>query len=146
MNQKLTIEEMLEENGVFVGTTAGVSMYPMLRDRKDTIIIKPYHGRLKKYDVPLYKRADKYVLHRIVRVLPDSYVICGDNCMNKEYGVREDQILGVLAGFYRGERSVDMDGIGYRIYVRLWVMSYPARRLLFYCKTVARGVLKWIRH
>ena len=75
-------------------------MYPMLRDRRDTIMIRPVEGRLKKYDVPLYRRGyrrgEAYVLHRIVKVLPDSYVICGDNCFKKEYGIREEQILGVL--------------------------------------------------
>lgn len=27
---------------------------PMLRNRKDTIIIEPVHGRLKRYDLPLF--------------------------------------------------------------------------------------------
>ena len=78
MNKERTIEEVLKEDGVFVSTTAGMSMYPMLRNRRDTIIVKPYEGRLKKYDIPLYKRNGTYILHRIVKVLPDSYVICGD--------------------------------------------------------------------
>ena len=84
--QPLRIEDVLREKGLYVSTTAGVSMYPMLRDRRDTIMIRPAEGRLKKYDVPLYRRGEAYVLHRIVKVLPDSYVICGDNCFKKEYG------------------------------------------------------------
>ena len=83
------IEDVLKEDRIFVSTTVGVSMYPMLRSRRDTIIIEPYEGRLKKYDIPLYKRGSRYVLHRIVDVLPDSYVICGDNCMEKEYGITD---------------------------------------------------------
>ena len=67
------IEDVVAQDGIYVGTTSGVSMYPMLRDRRDTIIIQPCRGRLKKYDVPLYHRGEKYVLHRIVKVLPDSY-------------------------------------------------------------------------
>ena len=48
--------------------TVGDSMEPMLRNRKDTIIIEPVHGRLKRYDLPLYRRPDgKYVLHRILQ-------------------------------------------------------------------------------
>ena len=73
--QPLRIEDVLREKGLYVSTTAGVSMYPMLRDRRDTIMIRPAEGRLKKYDVPLYRRGKAYVLHRIVKVLPDSYVI-----------------------------------------------------------------------
>ena len=126
MNGK-DIEAVLQQEGVFVSTTVGVSMYPMLRDRRDTIIIRPCTGRLKKYDIPLYRCGEKYILHRIVKVEPDSYVICGDNCRNREYGVRDGQILGVLAGFYRGAKPVDMNGIGYRAYVRLWCAAYPLR-------------------
>ena len=45
MNQPLHIEEVFEKEGVFVSTTAGVSMYPMLRHRRDTIVIRPVTGR-----------------------------------------------------------------------------------------------------
>lgn len=120
------IEHILEKNGVFVGTTSGVSMYPMLRDRRDTIVIRPVSGRLQKYDVPLYRRGTQYVLHRIVEVRPQEYVIIGDNCIQKEY-VKDDQVLGVLTEFYRGEKHVDMNGRKYRAYVRIWCALYPIR-------------------
>lgn len=124
----LHIEDVLAREGVFVSTTAGVSMWPMLRDRMDTVIVEPPSGRLRLHDVPLYRRGDAYVLHRVVEVLSDSYVICGDNCLQKERGVIDDQVVGVLAGFYRGERPVDMDGAAYRAYVRAWCALYPVRR------------------
>lgn len=124
------IEEVLKEKNVYVSTTVGVSMYPMLRNRRDTIVIRPYEGRLKKYDVPLYKRGNDYVLHRIVKVLPDSYVICGDNCLNKEYGITDEQILGVLTEFYRDGTHIDMSSAGYRLYARTWVALYPLRTAL----------------
>ena len=47
MNQSLHIEEVLEQKGIYVSTTAGVSMYPLLRHRKDTIVIHSAEGRLK---------------------------------------------------------------------------------------------------
>jgi len=127
MSNKRSIEDVLREEGIFVSTTVGVSMYPMLRNRKDTIIVTPYQGRLKKYDVPLYKRSSDYILHRIVEVLPDSYVICGDNCEKKEYGITDEQILGVLTGFYRGSKKINMDGLAYKIYVWVWCKSFPLR-------------------
>jgi len=147
MNKERTIEEVLKEDGVFVSTTAGMSMYPMLRNRRDTIIVKPYEGRLKKYDIPLYKRNGTYILHRIVKVLPESYVICGDNCEQREYDISDEQILGVLKGFYREDKEVDMQGWKYRLYARFWCSIFPirigyrkARRLLGrICKKVFRS-------
>lgn len=143
MNDRKRIEDVLEEEGVFVSTTVGVSMLPLLRNRRDTIIIMPYKGRLKKYDVPLYKRGSDYILHRIIEVRPDSYVICGDNCIQKEYGITDEQILGVMTGFYRGSKKIDMNSIGYKMYVRLWCGLYPIRRIYARVKSVVAKV--WYR-
>ena len=142
MNNCRGIEQILAEQGVFVSTTVGVSMFPMLRSRRDTIVISPCSGRLKKYDVPLYKRGDDYILHRIIKVLPDSYVICGDNCTRKEYGITDDQIVGVLTGFYRAEKKVRMDGVLYQGYVRFWRLLYPSRCLYGRVRTLAGGLLR----
>ena len=129
MSNEKRIEDVLEEEGVFVSTTVGISMLPLLRNRRDTIIIMPYEGRLKKYDVPLYKRGSDYILHRIVGVKSDSYVICGDNCTQKEYGITDAHILGVMTGFYRGSKKVNMEGFGYKAYVRVWCALYPVRKI-----------------
>lgn len=143
MNSKKRIEEVLDENGIFVSTTVGMSMYPMLRNRRDTIVIEQCQGRLNKYDVPLYKSNSRYVLHRIVEVRPDSYVIRGDNCYVNEYGITDEQILGVLTGFYRGKKKINMQGWKYKIYVRLWCAVYPFRKFLF--KLRRKAALMWHR-
>lgn len=130
MNQSMQIEEILQQNGFYISTTVGTSMYPMLRNRQDTIVIRPVTQPLRKYDVPLYKRQDDYVLHRIVKVTPKGYVICGDNCLNREYGITDQQIIGVLSEFIRGEKEVDLNSRGYKSYCRIWVAIYPVRYLL----------------
>lgn len=145
MNQSLHIEEVLEQKGVYVSTTAGVSMYPLLRHRKDTIVIRSVEGRLKKYDIPLYKRGEAYVLHRIVKVNPDNYVICGDNCLKREYGITDEQIIGVLSGIVRGEHTIDMEGWRYHLYSRVWVALYPGRYAWMYLKTEGKKIVKRVR-
>lgn len=144
MNSSTNIENILKDKGVFVSTTVGVSMYPMLRNRNDTIVIKPVTERLKKYDVPLYKRGDAYVLHRIIKVTPDGYVICGDNCMNKEYHVTDGDIIGVLSGFFRGNKEVDMSGLSYKAYCRIWVSCYPLRFVIKKCRLIMKRMIKRI--
>ena len=125
----LGLEDVLAREGVYVGTTAGVSMWPLVRHRRDTVVVEPCAGWLCVHDVPLYRRGDAYVLHRIVEVRPDSYVICGDNCVEKERGVTDEQILGVLAGLYRDDRPVSLDSRAYRAYVRAWCALSPVRRI-----------------
>ena len=128
MSEPCVIEDVLEREGVYLCTTSGVSMYPMLRHRRDTVLIRKKTGRLKKYDVPLYRRGDSYVLHRIIRVLPDGgYDIRGDNCYKIEKGVSEDRVIGYLDVFWRGSNSkeISTSSVMYRIYSRCWVALHP---------------------
>ena len=130
------IEDIIAAEGVYVSTTSGVSMYPMIRDRRDTIIVTPPTGRLKKHDIPLYRRGGAYVLHRVIRVLPDSYVIRGDNCRLAERGITDSDIIGVLTGFYRGGKRVDLDGAAYKAYIYLCRASYPLRWVYYSAKMI----------
>ena len=127
------IEKFIASEGYFINTTEGLSMYPMLRNRRDTIVIYPKTGRLKKYDVVLYRVNDTYILHRIIKVLPDSYVIRGDNRMDKEYGITDDMIIGVLTELYRDEKKINLNGWKYKFYSRVWNYIFPLR--FFYKKT-----------
>ena len=126
--QYSNIEEQLKANGVYVSTTVGTSMKPMLRNRRDRIVLVAIgEARLKKWDLPRYRRADgKYVLHRIIDVKDDHYVIRGDNTFFKEY-VKDEQILGYVTEFYRGKRHVSTDEKGYRRYAAFWQTIYPLR-------------------
>lgn len=148
----IKIEEVIEAQGFFAGTTVGISMYPMLRNRRDTIVIKPIKEKLKKYDVPLYKRGEQYVLHRVIKVLPDGYIIRGDNCLDRE-NVSEDQLIGVLAEFYRNPKNandidtntakpVNMDGFWYKFYVRFWHYTFGPRFVFKKFKHLVGNILR----
>lgn len=139
---KKRIEELLERDGVYVSTTAGVSMMPMLRDRRDTIVITPAVERLEKYDVALYRRGDDYLLHRVVKVLPDSYVICGDNCVTLEKGITDAQVVGKLTEVRRGEKQVRLDGFWYGLYCRYTVASFYPRKTFRRVKGAVCSVAK----
>ena len=123
-----SIEENLRESGVHISTTSGRSMYPMLRDRRDRVIIKPVEAQpLRKYDLPLYKRPDGvYVLHRIIKVRDGYYIIRGDNTFALER-VPFDWVVGCVSEFYRGDRHVDANARSYRTYSALWHFIYPVR-------------------
>ena len=130
IQQSVELGDVLKEKEIYVGTVNGTSMLPMLRNRKDTVIIRPVTDKLKKYDVVLYRKENMYVLHRIVKVMPDGYIICGDNCTNLERDVTNRQIIGKMEEFYRGERQVFMNGVGYKLYCIIWVALYPVRYLV----------------
>ena len=136
-----SMEEVLCDEGVLVSTMSGASMEPMLRARRDTVVIKPCEGRLNKYDVALFKYGSQYVLHRVVKVCGDSYVMRGDNCDQPEKGIKQNQILGVMTAFYRGEKQVNVSDIRYRIYVWLHCHSFSIRYLIRKGKSVIKNIL-----
>ena len=124
------IREIIASEGHYVSTSVGVSMRPMLRSRRDTLVIVAKPPELKKYDVVLYSSNGKLVLHRVVRALTDACDIRGDNCFFTEYGIKNEQIIGVLSEFWRGEKKISTRGFFYRLYSRVWVCSYPLRRFV----------------
>lgn len=139
----ISFEEELERSGKLVYTTVGVSMRPLIRQDKDISIIEKPKGRLKKYDVALYKRPNgQYVLHRVVKVLEDGYVILGDNCCSKEFNIKDSQILGVLTSLNRGGKEIDFESFGYKFYVRLRYAHYPVRVIIFKTKKFIRKLIK----
>ena len=132
MEEKLSYEEYMDKYQRLVRTNVGVSMLPLLRQGRDLFVVeKRDPGRLKEGDVVLYRRPpDKYVLHRIVQVREKDYVILGDNCVNREYGITDDDILGVMTGFVRDGKQHTVTERGYRLYRFLWLHGAPVRVFL----------------
>ncbi|MBR3268191.1 MAG: S24/S26 family peptidase [Oscillospiraceae bacterium] len=128
---KSSFEEQLRTNGKLIYTNQGDSMMPLIQQDRDLLVIVPVQGRLKKYDVPLYRRdSGQYVLHRILKVRKDDYVICGDNRWKKEYGISDRHIIGVLSAVIRDGKEVPVSSLKYRIYVHIWCDLFPVRALI----------------
>ena len=127
------IREYLDKEGFFIATPVGTSMWPMLRNRRDNVYLVKYEGGLKKYDLPVYIRDDgKHVMHRCLGKSPDgTYIMCGDHQWVKEYGIREDQIIGVAQAFYRDDKYIECTNKLYQAYVRLWCSNLFMRRCVF---------------
>lgn len=132
MNERnTTYEEELREHGRLVYRNKGVSMLPMLRQDRDLMVIESRpSGEYKKYEVVLYKKDDQYILHRILKVLPDGYEICGDHNWRKDPVVKKEQILGVLTSFVRDGKEISTDAFLYKSYVHLWCDVFPVRAFL----------------
>ena len=127
-----TFEQIISRDGKLIYTNKGDSMMPLIKQDRDLLVIsrKPAH-RLKKYDVPLYKRdSGQYVLHRILEVRPKDYVICGDNRWSKEYGIQDRHIIGVLTAVIRNGKEIKVTDLRYRLYVHLWCDLFPVRALM----------------
>ena len=129
--QDPSIEEALTTNGFIMSTIVGVSMLPTLRQNRDRVIIEVPREQPGKYDIVLYKRWDgQYVLHRVLEVREDYYVIRGDNTYVDEH-ISFGDVKGVATHFVRGGKMVDVTDERYQNYVKWLYRFYPLRKLIW---------------
>lgn len=130
--------EKLQSGGSFVLTITGSSMFPLFRHGKDSIEVFPVSDRLKKNDMPLYRRdTGQFVMHRIVGFDGNGdYILCGDNQFSKEHHIRHGQIVGVVRGFTRNGRHASCGGFWYKAYCGL----LPPYRFAHRCYQKARSL------
>ena len=138
---KAQLEE-LEKHGYYLSVPKGVSMWPMLRNKQDVVEIHSLRKPAKRYDLVMYIRgAEQGVIHRVLHVRPEEYVIAGDNCWQKEYVPRE-QVKGIALRFCRKGKWHSVDAAGYRFYVHLWTDLFFLRRPVFYLRDRLKRVLR----
>ena len=109
MNKKASLSEMepiftaiLDGGGVFTLAPRGESMRPTILPGRDSVSIVKWDGHANVYDILFYKRDDgHFVLHRVFGIKKDGFVMCGDNQVVLEKGVREDQIIGIVTEIIR---------------------------------------------
>ncbi|MBQ8884987.1 MAG: S24/S26 family peptidase [Clostridia bacterium] len=140
---KLKIEDVLEREGKYVGPTTGVSMLPMLKTGRDSIVVLKKTARLSPYDVALYRRGEAYVLHRVLKLTETGYIIRGDNCYADEI-VPEEAVIGVLTEYFRGDKHILCTDKRYLKYAKRRVRNYPVRRFFKRIVWKLKGIAKRI--
>lgn len=139
------IRETLDMGKSFKISPNGGSMLPLIVQGRDSVYIKKPEGRLKKYDIAFFKRDDgKFILHRVVRVKKDSYVMCGDNQLILEYGVKDSQIIGVVCKLECGGKVFEAEEPGYKRYVFMRVNTRFVRKANSFFKRVIRKIKRML--
>ena len=129
-NTTIDFKNLLLKNGSCAFVPSGDSMWPIIKNRGQSVIITKKTNRLKKYDVGFYLRDNgAYVLHRVIEVTDSGYVMCGDAQFMREQ-VNEEQVFGVLTGFYVGEKFVDVNCKKYLRKVKRWYRCTLWRKVL----------------
>lgn len=138
-----TFELELEKTGQLIYCNKGVSMRPLIRQGKDLMVIKKVTEPPKKYDAILYKRQNgQYVLHRILKVKNQGYVLCGDNMYTLEHDVKPEQVLGILTAVIRGGKEIPVTNKFYKLYVHLWCDFFIIRAPIIYLRNLLVAVLR----
>lgn len=128
-----TIEQSLDECGIAVTLTEGTSMWPLLKEGKNQVLLVSAKKRIpENQDIVLYRRKDgTLILHRIMQILPDgSFLLCGDHQWKMDEKIKKEQILAVAEGFYRNGQFIDEKNKGYQFYKKVWNSSLGLRRCM----------------
>ena len=109
MNDTVSIKSALESVGVVSMTPKGMSMYPFVKNTDSIVVVKPPRP-IEKYDIVLFALKDNYALHRVIKTDGDTVTTAGDNNYFNDRPIKTAEIVGVLHGFYRGKKYVDVLG------------------------------------
>ena len=139
--EKLKIEDVLRLQGKYVGPTVGVSMLPMLKNRRDSIVVRAKTERLKPLDVALYRRGEAYVLHRVIQPIAGGYLIRGVNTYSDEI-IPEEDVFGVLTEFFRKDKHYYCTDKKYLKYAKRRIKTYKFRRFFVRWKLKIKRIAK----
>ena len=130
MIQVGNIEQCLQELGYAVVPIRGTSMWPLLKEGKSRVQVEAKEGKqVRKGDIVLYRRKNgTLVLHRIIKVEDDTFLVCGDHQWKLDEQVQEEQILAIAQGFFRNGHYIDETTRWYRLYKKFWSGNLIIRR------------------
>ena len=121
MMETVAYEELLEKDGRVMTHVVGSSMLPLLHNRESIVIVETADRvQPRRGDVVLYKTGGTYILHRILQINGDEYIIRGDNTWVLEH-VPKKALLATMTGFYRSPEGklITRNNLGYRLYCLL---------------------------
>jgi len=110
------ITQTLDSGGEFTMIPSGQSMLPTICGGSDTVALVAAKGPLRRYDLPLYRREDgSFVLHRMIGLRTDGYVMCGDAQLCPEHGIKQAQIIGIVNWYTHDGRKIRCKGLFFRL-------------------------------
>ncbi len=135
------VEECVKKGQDVRLMVSGISMTPILHNRKDSVVLSKA-DKFSKYDIVLHRRKNgQYILHRIVGKKNGAFFVAGDFETKKEYPVYEDMIIAKVTSFYRNGKKYSPNDFTIKMYSRIWVAIFPIRHWVLYILNVARRLL-----
>jgi len=123
-------EELAKEGSEAVITvnTNGISMWPLLRSRNDSVRITYPRRELMIGDFIMFHRADgKEIAHRICWMDDTMLETLGDNCTYSDGKFPRSKVVGLVTHVCRKGHLIHVDTPFWRGYGRFMIWSNPFR-------------------
>lgn len=109
----------------FTLTVKGNSMYPLIRNGRDQVTVKPVAGvSLKRGDIILFRANAgglSYVLHRVYQTKGDFIQTVGDGNLYADSWIARDRVCGVVVGIDKHGRHIDPNCWWMRWMAEIWM-------------------------
>lgn len=117
------IKQTLESDGEFKLLVTGNSMLPFMKHMRDSVILThPSKRKLKRGEIVFVEReSKKIVLHRVIQLRPNGFIMKGDSQIWVEF-VQFDQIIAVVSKIIRKGKVISCDNLLYRFLSALWML------------------------
>lgn len=127
------IKAMIDEGRTVTFRVRGRSMHPMIEGDRDSVVLVPCTGEVKKDDIILAEVSpQRYVLHRIIKVEGDTLTMRGDGNLVGTETFRRSDVIGRAEAFIRKGKRLNMDSRRWKVYSFFWTRLMPLRRYLLF--------------
>ena len=125
------VESELSAGRSVIFKVKGNSMYPFLRNGIDSVRLAPVNQPLVKNDVVIFKYYGNQILHRIIKIDGERYILQGDGIIINREHCRKEDVIGVVTHIFRGEgRMIPVTSLKWKILSWIWLSLRFARRYL----------------
>ena len=137
------INKTFDEGKYFSFMPNGISMLPTIVGGRDTVTIKKPIDKPKKFDIILYRRkSGQFVLHRIIDLDGENFILCGDNEIYPEKNVAPEQLIGIVTHYTRKGKVIESGSRKFISDAKKRVYSRPIRQFIFRAKNKIKRTLQ----
>jgi signal peptidase I len=130
------VKELLGEGKKVSLYVQGDSMRPFLKNGDKVLLTSASSRRIKKGAIILARSSMGIVLHRVIQVNEDSYLLAGDAHSKQVEKASVADVIGIVVGAHRYGKEIHLDSSYKRFLSFLWGVLRPFRGLFFKCYDV----------
>ena len=132
-------KSVLQKQGILAFVPDGNSMWPFIKNGKQSVIVALPKNPIKIYDVVFFTRPDgMQILHRVLDIDGEKLTVGGDSQSFTEV-INLSDVFGVMTGFYKGNKYIPVEDDSYLKKVKKWCKNgffTKLRKKLFNKKVV----------